>query len=418
MRYLAALVMSLSLASCSIVSSTPVLNDVLASKGDTRPFDTPLPVNTAHKKLAIGYMTTVGVKADGTVWSWGSDYDGSLGNGRKPTQQYTPKPIEGMTDFVEVAGTGSHFLALRKDGTVWAWGDNRYGQLGYATVKNYSATPQPVVGLKDIVSVAASSGHSLALDKQGAVWGFGSNVGMQLGLSPADNLPHTIPIKAWTRDDAVRVLATTSTSAVLTNTGELYYWGSDFFLKDKAQTPHIPRKYQFPLPIADVAMSDTLYVLTADGFVWAQAYANYSGRLGQGDLKGYDVPVKVKNIGRIKSITSKTSSAIALDEKGRIWQWGESVRYPRILSVQHNIELLPVLVDRFSNAMSVICKTANAVLLDNGEVYFWGREIGGGRGTGKVRVHEQSSAKDWSVPEKSLWTWEVIFNPFYQTYFN
>lgn len=69
MRYLAYLMMSLSLASCSIVSSTPVLNDVLASKGDTRPFDTPLPVNTAHKKLAIGYTATVGVKADGTVWS-------------------------------------------------------------------------------------------------------------------------------------------------------------------------------------------------------------------------------------------------------------------------------------------------------------------------------------------------------------
>ena len=221
MRYLAYLMMSLSLASCSITSSTPVLNDVLASKGDTRPFETPLPVNTAHKKLAIGYMTTVGVKEDGTVWSWGSDYDGSLGNGRKPTQQYIPKPIEGMTDFIEVAGTGSHFLALRKDGTVWAWGSNEYGQLGYATPKNYSATPQQVVGLKDIVSVAASSGHSLALDKQGTVWGFGSNDGMQLGLSPSDDLPHTIPIKIWTHDDAVKTISSSSSSAVLTTKGEL-----------------------------------------------------------------------------------------------------------------------------------------------------------------------------------------------------
>ncbi len=407
MRYLAALIVSLCLASCSIVSSTPVLNDVLASKGDTRPFDTPLPVNTAHKKLAIGYTTTIGVKADGTVWSWGGELHGELGNGEEIYKaQYTPQPIQKMTDFIEVAGTGGHFLALRKDGTVWAWGNNEYGQLGYATTKNYSAVPQQVMGLKDIVSVSASSGHSLALDKQGAVWGFGNNESSQLGLSPADNLPHTIPIKTWTRDDAVRVLATSSTSAVLTANGELYYWGAEFFIKDKAQTPHIPRKYQFPLPIADAAMSDAIYVLATDGFVWAQANANYSGRLGQGDLKGYDVPVKVKNIGRIKSITAKTSSAIALDEKGRIWQWGESVRYPRMLSVRHNIELLPVLVDRFPNAMSVICKTANAVLLDNGEVYFWGREIGGGRGTGKVRGHEQSSSKDWSVPEKSLWTWK------------
>lgn len=406
MRYLAYLMLSLSLASCGIISSTPILNDVLASKGDTRPFETPLPVNTAHKKLAIGYMTTVGVKEDGTVWSWGSDYDGSLGNGRKPTQQTIPKPIEGMTDFVEVAGTGSHFLALRKDGTVWAWGDNRYGQLGYATVKNYSAVPQQVMGLKDIVSVAASSAHSLALDKQGAVWGFGNNDGMQLGLSPADNLPHTIPIKTWTRNDTVRVLATSSTSAVLTANGELYYWGAEFFIKDKAQTPHIPRKYQFPLPIADVAMSDALYVLTADGFVWAQASANFSGRLGQGNLENYTVPVKVKNIGRIKSITSKTSSAIALDDKGRIWQWGDSVRYPHILSLQHNIEPLPVLVDRFSNAVSVIGNTANAVLLDNGEVYFWGIDEGRRGSARPPRGREQIYSHEWLPTEKSLWTWK------------
>lgn len=406
MRYLAALVMSLSLASCSIVSSTPVLNEVLASKGDTRPFDTPLPVNTAHKKLAIGYSTTVGVKEDGTVWSWGSDTYGSLGNGREPTQQGIPTPIAGMTDFIEVAGTGNHFLALHKDGTVWSWGDNRYGQLGYATIKNYSAVPQQVVGLKDIVSVAASLGHSLVLDKQGAVWGFGNNDGMQLGLSPADNLPHTIPIKILTRDDALRVLATASTSAILTNTGELYYWGAEFFIKDKAQTPHIPRKYLFSLPIADAVMTNIMYVLTTDGFVWVQSGNNYVGQLGQGDFQRYEQPVKVKNIGRIKSITAKTSSAIALDEQGRIWQWGDSVRFPTIHSVQVNYEPLPVLVDRFPNAVSVIGNTANAVLLDNGDVYFWGIN-GGRRGSAKPpKSRAQVYSHEWLPTEKSLWMWK------------
>lgn len=406
MRYIAYLALSLSLASCSIVSSTPVLNEVLASKGDTRPFETPLPVNTAHKKLAIGYSVTVGVKEDGTVWSWGGDDYGSLGNGEEVyMSQRIPKPIQGMTDFVEVAGTGSHFLALRKDGTVWSWGSNKEGQLGYATTKNYSAVPQQVVGLKDIVSVAASLGHSLALDKQGAVWGFGSNNNMQLGFAPKDNMVHVTPTKVWANSEAVKVIANGGKSAVLTNKGEIYYWGADLFLQSH-MTMVLPKKYDFPYPARDVAIGMAIYVLTTDGFVWVQSGNNYVGELGQGDFQRYEQPVKVKNIGRIKSITSTLSSGTALDEKGQIWQWGGNVYFPSNRSLGKNMEPLPVLIDRFSSAVSVTGNSANAVLLDNGEVYFWGLEKSGSRGTGKIREHRQSSRADWSVPEKSLWAWK------------
>jgi alpha-tubulin suppressor-like RCC1 family protein len=58
-------------ACASLVPSRSTLGGVFAEKGDTRPFDMPLPVNTAHKKLALGYSISVGVKEDGTVWSWG-----------------------------------------------------------------------------------------------------------------------------------------------------------------------------------------------------------------------------------------------------------------------------------------------------------------------------------------------------------
>ena len=178
MRYLAYLALSLSLASCSIVSSTPVLNDVLASKGDTRPFETPLPVNTQPKRLALGSSFAIGVKEDGTVWSWGY---GMLGLGKFENRP-TPQAIPNMTDFVEVAVGGEHVLALRKDGTVWSWGDNKKGQLGYqadglpygdpANLKydQQQRTPKQIPDLKDVVSIAAGSDVSYALDKQGNVY--------------------------------------------------------------------------------------------------------------------------------------------------------------------------------------------------------------------------------------------------------
>ena len=63
-------------------------------------------------------------------------------------------------------------------------------------------------------------------------------------------------------------------------------------------------------------------------------------------------------------------------------------------------------IKTFANALTVQSGSANSVLLNDGHIYFWGREIGGGRGTGKMRGHEQSSSKDWSFPEKSLWMWK------------
>ena len=395
MRYLAYLALSLSLASCGIISSTPILNDVLASKGDTRPFETPLPVNTAHKKLAIGYMTTVGVKEDGTVWSWGSDYDGSLGNGRKPTQQYIPKPIEGMTDFIEVAGTGSHFLALRKDGTVWSWGSNEYGQLGYSTTKNYSATPQQVVGLKDIVSVATGYDFSLALDKQGTVYMSGVSKLWKINVDKTKEQLNTlgfIPITQHT--NAIKII-TNAASAILMKADGGLVSCCDGTVKE------------FPKNVVDIAMASVAtYFLLSNGLVFAEGQNRGGGYLGQGDFTSHTGLVQVKNIGKVKSITANGGSGVALDEKGRIWQWGGNVRYPLIAEVQSNYESLPVHIKTFANALTVQSGSANSVLLDDGHVYFWGREIGGGRGTGKVRAHEQSSSKDWSVPEKSLWMWK------------
>ncbi|MDO9178293.1 MAG: hypothetical protein Q7U16_08185 [Agitococcus sp.] len=398
---------ALNLWACASIvpSRSSVLGGVLAEKGDTRPFETPLPVNTAHKKLAIGGRTTVGVKEDGSVWSWGGASNGEMGDGREFSSRYIPTKIEGMTDFIEVAGNGAHFLALRRDGTVWSWGDNKYGQLGYKTDKGFSATPKQIVGLENIVSVAAATGHSLALDKQGRVWGFGSNSGMELGSSPKDNLAHPNPSVIWTDVNSVKVIASAGQSAVLTSKGEVYYWGTDLFLHGSV-IASLPKKYDFPLFIADVAMSNVIYVLSADGFVWAQSGDNHAGRLGQGNFQDYTTPVKVKNIGRVKSIAAKLASGIALDEKGRIWQWGDSVRFPTIHSLQHNMEPLPILVDTFSNALSVEAKSANAVLLANGDVYFWGINEGR-RGAAKPpKVRGQIYSHEWLPTEKSLWTWK------------
>lgn len=398
MRYLAALVMSLSLASCGIISSTPVLNDVLASNGDTRPFETPLPVNTAHKKLALGYTTSVGVKEDGTVWSWGYDTHGSLGNGRESSKQLKPMQLNGMTDFIEVAGNDGHFLALRRDGTVWSWGNNEYGQLGYKTDKKFSSVPQQVVGLNNIISVATGAKYSLALDKQGTVYISGINERWGVNVDKTTLIYTTPPKPLISQTEVVKIITYGADAALMAKDGQLW-------LCCDRQLEGL-RFRKISQKVVDIAFSfGATYYLLPNGFVMAEGQ-NISGELGQGDYKSYMGFVQIKNIGRIKSITGTGASGIALDEKGKIWQWGYNVRYPVIAGVQHNVEPQPILVGIFPNAVSLQGGGANSVLLENGQVYFWGWNRGGLRGTGKALSSKQISSKDWFVPEISLWTWK------------
>lgn len=388
-------VMTVMLCACN----PPHLSDFFPEKGDIRPFEQPIPVNISHKRLANGYMVTVGVKEDGTVWSWGSAINGGLGNGMKYDTRHTPEPIKGMTDFIEVAGDGQSFLALRRDGTVWSWGDNEDGQLGYMTEKWYSAVPRQVLGLNNIVSIAVGNNSALALDESGKLFFFGVNEkwGFNVHKSRKDLFINK-PAFLLQQQGALKVVMRGVDVALMSNSGQV--WICCERVGDNLKVRELPYK------IADVAFSlNATYYLLSNGLVMADGQ-NTSGELGQGDYKKYVGPVQVKNIGRIKSIAANGLSGIALDEMGRIWQWGYNVRFPVVAGLRHNIEPLPVLVGVFRDALEVESGSANAVLIQNGDVYFWGWNRGGERGTGKESPKSQMNSKNWFVPERSRWTWK------------
>jgi alpha-tubulin suppressor-like RCC1 family protein len=132
-----------------------------------------------------GGLHTLALKNDGTVLAWGYNYSGQLGIG-STTESYIPFPVEvaGLTGIVSVVAgaSGDHSLALKSDGTVWAWGSNSDGQLGDGTTTNRPA-PVQVAGqgtegtgfLTGIVSISAGYRHSLAIKSDGTVWAWGDN---------------------------------------------------------------------------------------------------------------------------------------------------------------------------------------------------------------------------------------------------
>ena len=135
--------------------------------------------------IAGGWAHTIALKGDGTVFTWGRNLEGQLGIGASPNASTTPVQVSGLTDVIKIAGGSLHTIALKSDGTVWTWGSNFDGQLGDGTTTERT-TPVQVSGLTDVVAIASRGVHTITLidtdgDGKGTVWTWGANFDGQLG---------------------------------------------------------------------------------------------------------------------------------------------------------------------------------------------------------------------------------------------
>jgi alpha-tubulin suppressor-like RCC1 family protein len=194
---------------------------------------TPTIVLTRVVNIGAGHYSSFAVTDDGSVWSWGRNDTGQLGDGTT-TNRRLPVRVGGLAGhtIVDVAGGRNHAMALADDGTVYTWGSNRYGQLGDGTF-HARHTADRVVGLTDAVGVFAGRDHSLAVAGDGGVWGWGHNKYGQLADGTLKN--RATPRRA-TRLVHGSVVALTNIvdvdagayhSLARTGGGRLWSWGSN-----------------------------------------------------------------------------------------------------------------------------------------------------------------------------------------------
>ena len=127
--------------------------------------------------ISAGGTHSLALRSDGTVWAWGKNSYGELGYTGCTSPCPTPTQVSGLPGVVAIAVGRNHSLGLASDGTVWTWGLNSVGQLGNATCTYPSPCPTPtqVSGLSSVVAIEGGEGHSLALDSDGDVWAWGYN---------------------------------------------------------------------------------------------------------------------------------------------------------------------------------------------------------------------------------------------------
>lgn len=376
---------------------------------EPQPLAQPLPVDDKPKRLAIGDTTVVGVKADGTVWGWGSSLTGELGSGQVYLDQATPTQIPNMTNFMEVATGGRHYLALRKDGTVWSWGDNRCGQLGYETEPQltgwdkkpsgdtYSVTPKQIKELTDVISVAAGSSFSVALTRNGDVYSFGCNDGGQLGLGYADEIKnnnktrHIIPKKVGNIPNGLLVSSGVSNYAIIDKNKNLWVNGK---LYDKEKDENL----YFGLFKININKCVDVYL----GYGNDIYFLNEIGVLSKAkviDYKENNIIINnnvIANDYDIIKVGRSFDDYLVLRNNKKIYHIykGSKLSIPDIDGV----------FDIYSNGKVF------AALSEDGKVYFWGDYSHGVRGLGNPDElgtrYLAATTKRGKTPEVSLWTWK------------
>ncbi len=133
-------------------------------------------------QVSTGAFFAVGLRSNGTAWGWGRNNSGQLGDGTVADRSSPVSVVGGFADWVQVsASSGQHTVGLRSNGTVWAWGNNTTGHLGDGTTYARSSPVSVVGGFTDWVQVDAGSSHTIGLRSNGTVWAWGYNGNGQLG---------------------------------------------------------------------------------------------------------------------------------------------------------------------------------------------------------------------------------------------
>jgi alpha-tubulin suppressor-like RCC1 family protein len=239
---------------------------------------------TDWRTVATGSDHTLALKTDGTLWAWGWNNFGQLGDGTTANRS-TPVQVAGLSDVIAVSAGSRHSLALRADGTVWAWGSNStVGLLGNDSDVNHSP-PVQVRDLENIIAVSAGVNHSTAVRADGTVWAWGSNTFGTLGLDTRQN--SLVPIQIQSADNAVSASVGDFHSIILTGDGTVMSWGYGVYgqLGTSDTNPSAqPRRLNLENAVSVTAFGNHSLALMSDGTIRAWGN-NSSGQLGNTDTE-------------------------------------------------------------------------------------------------------------------------------------
>lgn len=359
-------------------------------------------------RLSTGLSHTVYVDEGGTLWAWGSNQAGQLGSETQETRTdpegtpipYASQPLAVMEDVVSASAGADFTVALKTDGTLWAWGGNDEGQLGTGTTER-SATPVQV--LDQVSAVVAGDYHVAALRTDGTLWTWGDNLYGQLG----DGTYTSRSTPAQVLEGVASVAAGVGTTAAIRTDNTLWTWGDNLFgqLGDGTAESR-PAPQAILTDVAAVAMGGYHGVaLRTDGSLLAWG-SNLDGQLGTGAVSEIlqTQPVPVDLPGAATAVFAGTGHTAALLDDGTLWAWGRNDHGQLGLEGAEAIVPQPTQVSQATGVAAVAASTYHtACLLDDGTLLTWGASALLGSGVETWAQQEEPAAAQISPEEGTPW---------------
>ena len=287
-------------------------------------------------RLSAGLSHTAYVDEHGTLWTWGSNQEGQLGAETQETgvdREGNQVAVSGtslavLEDVRSVAAGGDFTVALKTDGTLWAWGGNDYGQLGNGTVVSAA---QPVQVLDQVTAVSAGDYHVAAIRADGTLWTWGDNLYGQLG----DGTLNSASAPQQVLDNVTAVSAGANATAAVRSDGTLWTWGDNLYgqlgdgTRDSVSAPH-----QVLADVRFAVMGDYhAAAISTDGTLYTWG-SNLDGQLGTGGLGDTTdegtgatlqlMPAAVSLPAAVSNVTVGAGHTAAILSDGTLWTWGRN----------------------------------------------------------------------------------------------
>ena len=311
-----------------------------------------------------GKNYALGLKEDGTIWTWGYDASGLADSN-------VPVSTNVISTYNSISAGKNYALATRKDGTAWAIGSNNYGQLGIGSYESKAKLVQ-IEGLTDITSISAGETHSIALDSYGTVYGWGSNANGELSSKYTGKDTSKPVVISMPRDTIIQISAGKAESAFVTTNGQVYGMG-------KILNGYIPGVTN---AVKVEVGTNYLLILRADGTI----YKYQNGQLTQVS--------NIKNAIDI-SVQNNVNMYQSVDEKA--YTWGENINGQLGLNSTEEVSNPTQVLENGTNVFRIGAGYNNTFIISNtGFIYSAGDNKRGELGNG-TSENDQSTTKYNSI---------------------
>lgn len=343
----------------------------------------------AHSELPAGKVTPeiafteaygIILAPDGSLWAWGDENLGWPVLGIPGVRHLKSlRRIGDENDWVAIAAGNSHNAAIKSDGSLWAWGANFRGQLGDGTKTTRPAPVRSVPG-NDWKQVAAGGSHTVALKKDGTLWSWGDNWGGQLGIGSTSNSLTAVQI--GTSTNWVKVWADGIENVGLQSDGSLWFWGYTYpVFGDKGKSIPVPTRVSADDNWVDASLGDfRAFAIKSDGTLWTWgADADiYTGA----DKSMNETPVQVGTETDWRACTSfEGPCALFMKRDGSLWAL-DDVQDQRARRLGNpKWQLQPVDFRRINLPRDIVAFAGGnhklgVALMRDGEVRTWGWVLG------------------------------------------